>query len=103
MLAVVVVVVVVVISVLSSCGMIRSKKVSHPTIIAYLEAKQAIYTMCIGYWPPFFCRTFQLHEEAPVRWLLLLLLYSLSVLCSVLDHSSQAPISHMNLHQNESQ
>ena len=58
MFAVVVVVVVVVISVLSSCGMIRSKKVSHPTIIAYLGAKQAIYAMCIGYWPPFFCRTF---------------------------------------------
>ena len=47
------VVVVVVISVLSSCGMIRSKKVSHPTIIAHLGAKQAIYAMCIGYWPPF--------------------------------------------------
>ena len=53
-----VVVVVVVISVLSFCGMIRSKKVSHPTIIAHLGAKQAIYAMCIGYWPPFFCRTF---------------------------------------------
>ena len=49
------------------------------------------------------CRPFWLQEEAPVRWLLLLLLYSLSVLCSVLDQSSQAPISHMNLHQNESQ
>ena len=54
------VVVVVVISVLSSCGMIRSKKSQppHHYIIAYLEAKQAIYAMCIGYWPPFFCRTF---------------------------------------------